>query len=160
MDVAGNLFIADSGNNRIREVGTNGIIFTVVGNGTAGYSGDEGQATNAVLSYPIGVAVDSGGNLFIADSGNDRIRKVLSTQYPTLILDNLTIFDQGNYAIIVSNAWGCATSSVANLTILSPPVITSQPQTLSATNGGIAAFSVTTLGTAPLSYQWQKMGWI
>jgi len=158
VDVAGNLFIADSGNNRIREVGTNGIIFTVVGNGTAGHSGDDGQATNAVLSYPIGVAVDSGGNLFIADSGNDRIRKVMSTQYPTLILDNLTIFDQGNYAIIISNAWGCATSSVANLTVLSPPVIASQPQSLSATNGGIAAFSITTLGTAPLSYQWQKDG--
>jgi sugar lactone lactonase YvrE len=158
VDVAGNLFIADSGNNRIREVGTNGIIFTVVGNGTAGYSDDDGQATNAVLSYPIGVAVDSGGNLFIADSGNDRIRKVTSTEYPTLILDNLSIYDEGNYTIIVSNAWGCTTSSVANLTILSPPVITSQPQSLMATNGGMAAFSVTTLGTAPLSYQWQKNG--
>ena len=67
VDATGNLFIADSDNNRIRKVGTNGIITTVAGNGTNGYSGDGGAATNAELYDPSGVAVDATGNLFIAD---------------------------------------------------------------------------------------------
>ena len=75
MDSAGNLYIADSGNNRIRKV-SNGVITTVAGNGTAGFSGDNGPATSAQLNYPQGVAVDSAGNLYIADTGNNRIRKV------------------------------------------------------------------------------------
>ncbi len=76
MDARGNLFIADSQNSRIRMVNTNGIIITVAGNGTNSYSGDGGAATNAALSDPQGLAVDSNGNLFIADMRNHRIRMV------------------------------------------------------------------------------------
>jgi trimeric autotransporter adhesin len=75
VDSAGNLYIADTNNNRIRKV-SNGVITTVAGNGTAGFSGDNGPATSAQLRSPFGVAVDSAGNLYIADSGNSRIRKV------------------------------------------------------------------------------------
>ena len=67
VDSAGNVYIADSGNNRIRKV-SNGVITTVAGNGTAGFSGDNGPATNAQLINPISVAVDPAGNLYIADS--------------------------------------------------------------------------------------------
>ena len=66
VDSAGNLYIADYGNNRIRKV-SNGVITTVAGNGTAGFSGDNGPATSAQLNIPVGVAVDSAGNLYIAD---------------------------------------------------------------------------------------------
>jgi sugar lactone lactonase YvrE len=76
VDGQGNLYIADHDNSRIRQVGTNGIISTIAGNGTNGFSGDGGTATNASLSNPLGVAVDGMGNIFIADSGNKRIRKV------------------------------------------------------------------------------------
>jgi len=76
VDSVGNLFIADDWNQRIRKVSTNGIITTVAGNGTAGYSGDGGAATAASLNYPSGVAVDALGNLFIADFDNSCIRKV------------------------------------------------------------------------------------
>ena len=76
VDTSGNLFIADTFNNRIRKVNTNGTITTVAGTGTNSYSGDGGAATNASLYCPMGLAVDASGNLFIADTGNYRIRKV------------------------------------------------------------------------------------
>ena len=75
VDPAGNLYIADSNNNRIRAI-ENGVIFTAVGNGTAGYSGDGAGAGAAELFYPYGVALDSSGNLYIADTVNARIRMV------------------------------------------------------------------------------------
>ena len=71
------MFIDDPNSQVIREVNAaTGLITTVAGNGTAGYSGDGGQATNAELIMPIGIAVDAGGDLFIADTGNNRIREV------------------------------------------------------------------------------------
>jgi sugar lactone lactonase YvrE len=84
VDSAGNLYIGDANNHRVRKVSPDGTITTVAGNGTAAPSvqqagpgpGDGGPATSAQLRTPIGVAVDSGGNLYIADLGNFRIRKV------------------------------------------------------------------------------------
>jgi hypothetical protein len=78
VDGSGNVFIADYSGQRVREVvKSTGIIITVAGNGTAGYTGDGGPATSAELYAPYGVAVDSNGNLFIADSNNQRIREVV-----------------------------------------------------------------------------------
>jgi sugar lactone lactonase YvrE len=77
LDRSGNLFISDYGNARIRRVdAATGIITTVAGSGSAGYSGDGGAATNASLKFTYGVVLDRAGNLFIADEGNDRIRRV------------------------------------------------------------------------------------
>ncbi len=76
VDAAGNLYIADNGNNRIRRVGTDGKISTVAGTGTAGNSGDGGPATSAQLRQPSGVALDTSGDIFIADYGNSRIREI------------------------------------------------------------------------------------
>ena len=76
VDSAGSLFIADSGNDRIRRVDPSGVITTMAGMGAPGFGGDNGSAVDAQLFIPAGVAVDSAGNLFIADSGNDRIRRV------------------------------------------------------------------------------------
>ena len=80
VDSSGNIFIADSGNQRIRKVdAATGNIQTVAGNGTFGFSGDGGPATNAELAQPTGVYADSSGNIFIADAGNNRIREVVAT---------------------------------------------------------------------------------
>lgn len=76
LDAAGNLYIADTNNHRIRKVDLAGIITTVAGTGTAGFSGDGGAATSAELDAPFGVRADTVGNLFIADSNNNVIRKV------------------------------------------------------------------------------------
>jgi sugar lactone lactonase YvrE len=76
IDAIGNLFVADSGNSCIRKISTNGIITTVAGNGQAGYSGDGGAATNAKMFWPAGLAVDTNGVIFIADTYNHRIRRV------------------------------------------------------------------------------------
>jgi uncharacterized protein (TIGR03437 family) len=76
LDGAGNLYIADFSNNRIRMVSPGGTITTVAGNGNGGYSGDGGLAVNAQLNTPTGVGLDAAGNLYIADAGNNVIRKV------------------------------------------------------------------------------------
>src|SRR5437879_1577083 len=77
LDASGNLYIADYFNNRIRKVdAASGIITTVAGNGSFGFAGDGGAATSASVSGPAGVAVDAGGNLYIANYSTHRIRKV------------------------------------------------------------------------------------
>ena len=76
VDTAGNIIFSDTLNNRIRKIDTNGVITTIVGNGGAGYSGDGGLAIDARLNEPSGLALDSEGALYIADTNNNRIRKV------------------------------------------------------------------------------------
>ncbi|WP_263359897.1 FG-GAP-like repeat-containing protein [Acidicapsa ligni] len=79
-DVAGNLYIADSGNNVVRKVtASTGAISTLAGNGIAGYSGDGGAATSAQLSAPRSVAIDSAGNVYISDYSNNVIRKIAAS---------------------------------------------------------------------------------
>ena len=75
----GSLYIADLSNNCIRKVSTTGTISTVVGNGTRGYGGDSGPATRAQLNVPASVVMDVAGNLYVADSGNQLVRKVSAT---------------------------------------------------------------------------------
>jgi trimeric autotransporter adhesin len=77
-DSNGNLYVADTSNHRVRRVSGAGIISTIAGNGIAGYSGDGGQAVSAKLNTPDGLAVDSSGNIYVADSYNHRIRKITS----------------------------------------------------------------------------------
>jgi uncharacterized protein (TIGR03437 family) len=76
LDGAGNLYIADTLNNRIRQVTTGSNIYTVVGSGVAQFSGDQGSPINASINGPQGIAFDSAGAMYIADTGNHRIRKV------------------------------------------------------------------------------------
>jgi uncharacterized protein (TIGR03437 family) len=108
VDTSGNLFIVD-GNTRIRKVSASGLITTVAGNGNQGFSGDGGPATSASLSIPKGIAVDSAGNLFIADCGNNRIRRVSVTGVITTVAGTAGNFS-GNFG-----DGGPATSALLDL---------------------------------------------
>lgn len=76
IDAAGNVYIADSGNNVVRKVAKNGVITTVAGNGSPGYSGDGAPATAAALNVPEGLAADATGQVYIADTFNNRVRVI------------------------------------------------------------------------------------
>lgn len=76
LDDAGDLYIADGNNHRVRKITADGTISTVAGKGTAGFSGDGGPATSAQLNLPVGVVVDSAGTLFVSDYNNHRVRTV------------------------------------------------------------------------------------
>jgi sugar lactone lactonase YvrE len=78
-DIDGNIFIAEFSGARIRKVALNGIISTIAGNGNWGFSGDGGISTNATLSLPSGLAVDSSGNILVADLGNNRVRGIYNS---------------------------------------------------------------------------------
>ncbi|HKQ77989.1 MAG TPA: hypothetical protein VJ810_30105, partial [Blastocatellia bacterium] len=79
VDAAGNVYISDSNNHRVRRVAPNGVITTYAGTGVPDFGGDGGPAAQARLSLPTGLALDSAGNLYIADSGNARVRKVTAS---------------------------------------------------------------------------------
>jgi sugar lactone lactonase YvrE len=76
IDKMNRIYVSDAFNNRVRKINTDGIIYTIAGNGTRGYSGDGGPATAAEFYYPTGITLDFGGNLYIADQDNSCIRKV------------------------------------------------------------------------------------
>jgi hypothetical protein len=85
LDAAGDVFFADSANNSVRKVAPDGVISTVAGMGIAGDSGDGGPASHARLDGPTGLVIDRAGNLFIADTGNDRVRRVTTAGVITTV---------------------------------------------------------------------------
>ena len=119
-DPAGNLYIADAKNNRIRRVGSNKIVTTFAGNGTAGFSGD-GPASSVELAFPIGICFDLNGNLLIADTNNSRIRLVTPAgQMSTIVGDGVERFNgDGSLASSASlaNPEGVAVDAAGNIFI-------------------------------------------
>lgn len=90
-DARGNMYVADTDGNRVYRVDEGGVVTLVAGTGAYGFSGDGGSATNAVLNAPMGLAVDGLGNLFIADSGNGRVRRVDRTGVITTVAGTGTV---------------------------------------------------------------------
>jgi sugar lactone lactonase YvrE len=152
VDAAGNLFITDSSNARIRKVDTNNIITTIAGNGTTGYSGDGGPANNASISNPFGLALDANDNLYFVDSDNNRIRKLSFLEYadqPSFTVTNVTTnVLNNNYSVVITSASGSVTSSVVNVDLQLPPVT----PTFTSSNG---TFNFTWCSVSNLTYQLQ-----
>jgi sugar lactone lactonase YvrE len=113
VDGAGNLYIADTRNERVRRVTTSGIINTVAGDGTNGFAGDGGPATSAQLDLPIGVAVDGAGDLFIADSNNMRVRKVVLESSASTFFPQVAV--GGGYSTLFTIVNTGATNASADL---------------------------------------------
>ena len=120
VDAAGNFYIADTANNVVRKVAANGTITTLAGNTSAGFGGDGGAAASAQLNAPQGLAVDSAGNVYIADTANSRVRKVSGGNIST-VAGNGTVGYGGDgssaTAALLNSPVGLALDSAGNLYI-------------------------------------------
>jgi len=121
LDSAGNLYIADTNNTVIRKVDANGIITTIAGTGGRTYTGDGGPAVNATLFNPYGIAVGSGGVLYIADTGNAAVRKVDANGIITTVAGTGVLGYSGDggpaTAAQIGSAHGVAVDGAGNLYI-------------------------------------------
>jgi sugar lactone lactonase YvrE len=149
VDAAGDLFIADALNNRIREVDASGVIRTVAGRGTAGFGGDDQAAISAELSDPVGVALDGSGDLFIADTGNGRIREVMLAVPITVVRDATTTSLIASTSSIV---YGQAVTFTAWVGI-SGPGVGLPTGTVTFYDGGTALGTVELAGSTQASLQ-------
>ena len=103
-DAAGNLYVTEQTNNRVRKITPQGILSTYAGKGTAGFSGDGGKATGAELNLPNGIAFDSKGNLYIADMANQRVRRVSADGIISTVAGNGNIDKAMDGAIATQSA--------------------------------------------------------
>jgi hypothetical protein len=116
VDSAQNIYIADTKNHRVRKV-SGGIISTIAGTGTPGFSGDNGVAVQAMINSPQGVALDAGGNVYIADTGNNRIRKLTADACFYSLSPSSSaslVADASSYGVSVNAPGGCPWTSFNN----------------------------------------------
>lgn len=150
VDSSDNLYVAEYNGQRIRRITSSGTISTVAGTGTGGYSGDGGSATSAKLSQPVGLSLDSSGNLYIADSANARIRKV-SAGIITTVAGNGTTGSSGDGGLATAAnlfyPYGVALDSSNNLYIADTAV--SRVRKVDGVTGIISNFAGT--GTSGFS---------
>jgi sugar lactone lactonase YvrE len=142
VDVAGDVFVADSANHRIRRIAPDGTISTLAGTGEAGFSGDGGPATSAALQVPSGVALDEVGDLLVADTSNHRIRRVfLAEAANPLTIDageDATIrSDEQSVTILVGTAASTVTKDELTFRWLEGETVLVGPELMEKTTDGL-----------------------
>lgn len=151
VDASGNIFIVDAGNQRIRKV-SNGVITTIAGTGSPGYSGDGGPATSGQLNNPSSIAIDTAGKIYFSDSSNGRVRMLTSnctySVSPTSVLVGAL---GGPFAISIQTSAGCSRSIAgAPSWILPVTPFGTGPATVTlvfpANNGAVRAANVSIAG--------------
>jgi uncharacterized protein (TIGR03437 family) len=118
-DAAGNVYVADTGNQRVRRIDLRGVIATVAGNGSTDFVAGDAAATSTALSDPRGVAVDAAGNVYIADTGHNRVRKVFPSGAITTIAGTGSCCYSGDGGLAtaaqLNQPWGLALDAAGNL---------------------------------------------
>ena len=160
VDALGNLYAADTGNNKIRKITPAGIVSTVAGTGTAGTS--DAAALGATFNTPVAVAVDASGNLVVSDNGSSRIRKItfLATSISgatsaTYTIPSASGTDAGDYDCIVTDSADAVSVASVPASLL---VFTNAPASTSVISGGSVTLSTSAVGSGSLTYQWRKRG--
>ncbi|MEI6715503.1 MAG: immunoglobulin domain-containing protein, partial [Verrucomicrobiota bacterium] len=166
VDVSGNVYVADSANNKIRKITSAGVVTTLAGAGSDGAA--DGPGTSASFSDPYGVAVDGSGNVYVADSGNTKVRKITTgtningATAATYTIGTVGIDDSGSYECVVtdqfSNVVVSAAASLTVGTLVEAPVIKIQPAGSNVVVGGTLQLSVAATDATGLTYQWYKDG--
>jgi uncharacterized protein (TIGR03437 family) len=161
VDASGNIYIADSQNNRVRKVIPGGTINTVAGNGQFGTSGDGGLATNASLGTPLGVAVDSGGNLYIAQYQGTVVRKIAAAAPPAVnasgIVDGASFKQQAVAGGSIVSLFG-TNLAFAQLGASSVPLSGTLGATAVTVNGTPAPLFFTSPGQLNFQVPWEAAG--
>jgi len=144
IDKIGNIYITNAGYGTIRKINLLGIINTIVGNDSTGYSGDGGPATDAELNQPYGVAIDTSGNIYIADEANNVIRKVTDTVFPIMGIASICVSDTVTFSdVTIGGKWSSSNSAIATVNSSSGIVVGLSSGIVTIAYGGIVTKSVT-----------------
>jgi hypothetical protein len=176
VDATGNVYVADYGNDTIRKVSPAGIVTTLAGSPAVSGSLD-GTGPAARFNGPAGVAVDSSGNVYVADSGNSTIREVTQAGVVTTVAGSAGVNENidglpgaarfygpgdvavdANGVIYLADSVNCTVRRVIPGAAAAAPTVSSQPANLSVNEGAAAVFTVGVSGTAPFTYQWYYDG--
>jgi sugar lactone lactonase YvrE len=162
VDATGNIYIADFNNSVIRMVNTSGIISTIAGNGTRGYSGDCGQATAAELYAPDAIAFDNLGNLYIADENNSRIREVSSQTCTAMGIEQVK--ENNSNLLAYPNPFAAGVTikyyvpeGTTNAQVIFYDEFGNQLKTFAVTETGAGQLNITSANLAPGTYSYSLL---
>ncbi|MEI6715526.1 MAG: hypothetical protein WCO60_17350 [Verrucomicrobiota bacterium] len=162
VDGNGNVYVAEAGNQKIRKITSGGVVSTLAGTFEEGSA--DGAGASASFRSPTGVAVDGNGNVYVADAGNYKIRKITSgtnisgATSATYTIPASSVADAGGYECVVSDGAGTVSSGMVTVSVSVPPVVELWAQSLSVAAGTPVTLNVGATGTGPFTYQWRKEG--